>query len=190
LNDVVEALTSNNRNLAEAVIQRDDEADRFHHMIVRELSMALIDVRIQHELGLSNIIEAMNYRIIARNLERIADHATNIAKRLMKIDNISNVELVITLAQRALEIFNKSMDALYSQSRREAEEVIQGAKDTVDEIDRVLYQKLIPAKIDDREKTFLVMVCDSLRRIVRYSNGIAEASLNIKASKSAEIEVK
>ncbi|MEM1635222.1 MAG: phosphate uptake regulator PhoU [Thermosphaera sp.] len=190
LNDVVEALTSNNRNLAEAVIQRDDEADRFHHMIVRELSMALIDVRIQHELGLSNIIEAMNYRIIARNLERIADHATNIAKRLMKIDNISNVELVITLAQRALEIFNKSMDALYSQSRREAEEVIQGAKDTVNEIDRVLYQKLIPAKIDDREKAFLVMVCDSLRRIVRYSNGIAEASLNIKASKSAEIEVK
>jgi phosphate uptake regulator len=190
LQDGIEALLTNNRNLAEAVIQRDDEADRFHHMIVRELSMALIDVRIQHELGLSNIIEAMNYRIIARNLERIADHASNIAKRLLKTEKIAKVDIIKNISYKTLEIFNKAMEALYSQSRRGAEEVIQGAREVVEQIDKILYEEIIPAKMEEREKAFLVMVCDNLRRIVRYSNGIAEASLNIKASKSPEIEVK
>lgn len=81
------------------------------------------------------------------------------------------------------------MDALYSQSRRGAEEVIQGAREVVEQIDKVLYDEIIPAKMEEREKAFLVMVCDSLRRIVRYSNGIAEASLNIKASKSLRLRL-
>jgi len=190
LEDVKTLLKTMDENVAYAIIQRDDEADRFHHMIARELSMALLDVRIQHELGITNVVEALSYRIIARNLERIADHSVNIARRTLAMKKAQNTEIVYELMLKATDIFSKAMGSLYSLSRREAEEVIQGSRILVEEIEKTIYEKIINSNMPDAEKAGLTLICDSIRRIVRYSNGIAESVLNIKAAKNPSIEVK
>jgi len=190
LEDVKTLLKTMDENVAYAIIQRDDEADRFHHMIARELSMALLDVRIQHELGITNVVEALSYRIIARNLERIADHSVNIARRTLAMKKAQNTEIVYELMLKATDIFSKAMGSLYSLSRREAEEVIQGSRMLVEEIEKTIYEKIINSNMPDAEKAGLTLICDSIRRIVRYSNGIAESVLNIKAAKNPSIEVK
>ncbi|WP_276814741.1 phosphate signaling complex PhoU family protein [Desulfurococcus amylolyticus] len=190
IEDVKTLLKTMDGNVAYAIIQRDDEADRFHHMIVRELSMALLDVRIQHELGISSIVEALSYRIIARNLERIADHSVNIARRILAMKKTSGADIVYELMVKASDLFNKAMGSLYSLSRRDAEEVIQTARVLVDEIEKTIYEKIINSTLPDNEKAGLTLICDSLRRIVRYSNGIAESVLNIKAAKNPSVEVK
>lgn len=189
--DALEAFRRKDKGLAEAVIQRDDEADRFHFMIVRQLALALLDIRIMHELGISNPVETINYRIVVRNLERIADHAANIAKRTYHMpEECILCDETYQLGQRILEQFNKAMDGLYKLSRRQAEEVIEESRKIVDEIENTLLNKILLGDISDQEKTVLAIIYDSLRRMTRYSSGIAEATLNIKANRSNIEEIK
>lgn len=191
LQDAIELLKTGDLNIAHGIIQRDDEADRFHHMIARELSMALLDIKIQHELGLSNVTEALSYRIIARNLERIADHAVNIAKRVIAIQGLRNSgPLIADYLVKDAELFNKAMNSLYTLSRREAEEVINQTKQFVETLEDILYNKIVVAPIDIKEKVIATLILDSVKRIARYSNGIAESVLNIKIAKTNELDVK
>ncbi|MEM0001178.1 MAG: PhoU domain-containing protein [Desulfurococcaceae archaeon] len=190
LQDSINMLKTGDLGIAYGIIQRDDEADRFHHMIVRELSTALLDIRIQHELGITNITEILSYRIIARNLERIADHVVNIAKRVLAVNGLKNPELVNEFLLKDAELFNKAMNALYTCSRREAEDVISESRKIVNEIEDTLYNKVLVAAADAKEKVTVTLILDGVKRIARYSNGIAEAVLNIKVAKTSELDVK
>jgi phosphate transport system protein len=69
----VQALIDADAPLAEAVVVMDDEIDRMN----REARDALMAV-MEQQPAIS--LQALNAIIIARNLERIADHATNISR--------------------------------------------------------------------------------------------------------------
>lgn len=190
LQDCINLLKSNDLNIAHTIIQRDEEADRFHHMIARELSISLLSIKVQHELGITNVTETLSYRIIARNLERIADHAVNIAKRILAVGGLRNVDYVYDFLVKDSELFNSAMNAFYSYSRREAEGVISESRKIVSEIEDTLYTKVITAPIDIKEKMTITLILDSIKRVARYSNGIAEAVLNIKVAKTNELDIK
>ncbi len=191
LNDALNAFIKKDKELAAAVIQRDDEADRFHFMIVRQLALALLDIKIMYELGISNPVEAINYRIVVRNLERIADHAVNIAKRIKHMpEDCVLCQETYELGQRIISTFNNAMDNLYRLGRKKAEEVIRDAHKIVREIEDILLNKILLGNISDQEKIVLTLIYDSLRRITRYSSGIAEAALNIKVNKNNIIDIK
>ncbi len=191
LKDSLEAFKNNDRELAETVLQRDDEADRFHFMIIRQLSQALLDIYVMHELGITSPVEILNYRIIARNLERIADHASNISRRTFYREKECTLcNETYNLGLRIVDLFNKSMDGFYKLSRQISEEVIREAHIIVNDIERVLTKKILSSDISSNEKILLTMVFDSLRRITRYSNGIAESTLNIRAIKNPINEIK
>lgn len=69
----LDALVANDIQLAEDVLDRDDVVDAFKTQIFRELITYMIaDPRM--------IERALELILIARNLERIGDHATNIAE--------------------------------------------------------------------------------------------------------------
>jgi len=191
LNDALSSFCERDLERAEAVIQRDDECDRFHFMIVRQLSQALLDVGVMRELGIDNPIETLNYRIIARNLERIADHAVNIARRTSYRDQECILcSEVCEIGAKVKVLLDKSMDCFYRMSRTLCEEVIREAGEIVKLTETALTEKILVGEIKGGEKTVLTMVLDSLRRITRYSNGIAEASLNIEISKKPVVEIK
>ncbi|MEZ0393848.1 MAG: phosphate uptake regulator PhoU [Desulfurococcaceae archaeon] len=190
LKDSIQALRTRNAELAEAVIQRDDEADRFHFMITRELAMALLDIRVMHDLGLSNSTEVLSYRIVARNLERIADHAVNIARASLLLERATPAaEGLADLGNDVHGLFEKSMDAFYKLSRQGAETVISAHKELLRRLEESLKGK-ITARASDAELMAFVMIYDSLRRIARYSNGIAETTLNLKAMSARSLDVK
>jgi phosphate transport system protein len=71
--DSLDSLVKKDQNLANDVLNRDDRVDAFKNQIFREL--------ITYMIGDPRAIErALNLILIARNLERIGDHATNIAE--------------------------------------------------------------------------------------------------------------
>jgi phosphate transport system protein len=71
--DALDALVRQDANLAEKVLDRDDGVDQLKNQIFRELiSYMVSDPR--------SIERAINLILIARNLERVGDHATNIAE--------------------------------------------------------------------------------------------------------------
>lgn len=71
--DALDALVTRNPQLAQQVLQRDDTVDSTYHKIFEEL-LALMKQNPQ------NVAPALHLLLVARNLERIGDHATNIAE--------------------------------------------------------------------------------------------------------------
>jgi phosphate transport system protein len=71
--EALDAFVSRNLELAQDVLSRDDVVDSFKNQIFRELLTYMMADPQAIERGLNLIL-------IARNLERIGDHATNIAE--------------------------------------------------------------------------------------------------------------
>jgi phosphate transport system protein len=63
----------NYKELAEDILERDDNVDRLKDKIFQEL----ISYMSSHS---QNVEKALDLILIARNLERLGDHATNIAE--------------------------------------------------------------------------------------------------------------
>jgi phosphate transport system protein len=71
--DALDAFVRRDTELAREVVLRDDSVDSYRDLIFRELIAEMIkDPR--------HILQALDLILVSRNLERIADHATNIAE--------------------------------------------------------------------------------------------------------------
>jgi phosphate transport system protein len=73
LKDALDAFVSGDAVKARAVIPRDDEVDHLHKELQRTLA-----ARMAEQPG--NITRCLQLMVITKSLERIADHATNIAE--------------------------------------------------------------------------------------------------------------
>jgi phosphate transport system protein len=73
LKDALDSFVNRDENLARSVLVRDDEVDDLKEQVFRELLTYMIS-------DASTIKRAIALILISRNLERIADHATNIAE--------------------------------------------------------------------------------------------------------------
>jgi phosphate transport system protein len=73
IRSAIQALLEADAQVADSVLVMDDEIDRMHRVARADLTKMMQE---QSDVGL----QALNAIVIARNLERIADHATNIAR--------------------------------------------------------------------------------------------------------------
>jgi phosphate transport system protein len=73
IHDALGAFVQRNEHLAREIVDRDDEVDRYRDLVFIELTAAATEDRRVVQLALDLIL-------VSRNLERIADHATNIAE--------------------------------------------------------------------------------------------------------------
>jgi phosphate transport system protein len=69
----LDSLVSGNVVSAKKVCERDDEVDHLNDQIFRELISFMLEDK-------ANITRSMDLILVARHLERIADHATNVAE--------------------------------------------------------------------------------------------------------------
>ncbi|HEY4050889.1 MAG TPA: phosphate signaling complex protein PhoU [Acidobacteriaceae bacterium] len=73
IRSAIQALLDGDAHVADTVLSMDDEIDRMNRVAYHDL-MRVMEQKPEFSL------QALNAVIIARNLERIADHATNIAR--------------------------------------------------------------------------------------------------------------
>jgi phosphate transport system protein len=73
VHQALDSLVSGNVVAAKRVCERDDEVDHLNDQIFRELISYMLEDR-------ENITRSMDLILVARHLERIADHATNVAE--------------------------------------------------------------------------------------------------------------
>jgi phosphate transport system protein len=76
--DALDAFVRTDLKLAEDVLSRDDSVDHLKNQIFRELMTYMIS-------DPKRIEQALSLILIARNLERVGDHATNIAEDVIFI---------------------------------------------------------------------------------------------------------
>src|SRR2546425_6897034 len=76
LDDALNAFVHRNPEKARAVIPRDREADLLNRQLHRELSSYMVEKP-------TTITRCLNLMVISKSLERMADHATNVAEEVV-----------------------------------------------------------------------------------------------------------
>jgi phosphate transport system protein len=76
LRDALDAFVNQNPGKARAVVPRDQEVDQLNKQLHRELVSFMVEKP-------DTITRCLNLMVISKSLERIADHATNIAEEVV-----------------------------------------------------------------------------------------------------------
>jgi phosphate uptake regulator len=180
LEDAVASLADNDRDMARDVIQRDDDVDRLWMVVSRIFRSTLRTPKAAEELGLPREV-CFDYQSAARQLERVADHATKIAHLSLNLEepapeNVS--EALEDLYAEAADVVDAGMDALFMEDSAEATRLANEARETVQSIDedaRRIDDYL--RELDPARAQMLGLIVDSLSRSADYGGNIAETAL-------------
>lgn len=173
--DALKALETEDKRLAEKVIESDDEIDRLNWLVERQAHIVLRDIILCQKLGIT-LEDASNYKFIGRFLERIADHAVKIAQNVLLIDYQKiDKELyknIMNASRISLDLLNMSLDAWLQNSLTLANETIESTK----KLTKVCnFIKINPNSEYLVEIGFII---ESIRRTGEYSSDISEIIIN------------
>jgi phosphate uptake regulator len=176
LKGVMLALKESNVELAKEIIADDDEVDRFYFYIIRQLNIAIENEYLLADMGLLRPTHCLDYRLIVKSIERVADHATNIAQQVIESNEIMDqvlVDKLIEASDKAISILDGVCLALFKMDPVEAEESIVKAKEFSIDVDLSSYRMSNSTLYKAR------FVMDNIKRIVEYASDIGELVLNI-----------
>lgn len=183
--DSIKAVLNADRMLAEDVESRDDDVDRLYFYVVRQLKSAVSDRLLLEEIGLKTPRDCLGYRLVAKSLERIADHAVKIASTLQTVNEPVPDKLAEALREAseiAINVCENAIKALFREDEALSLKAISLANEA-----SVFEEKLVRMLLKSRTKpesiAGLRLVLESVRRTAEYGADIAEIALNLTASK-------
>jgi phosphate uptake regulator len=177
--EAVDCLGDLNYSAAKAVIETDREVNRFSLYIVRLLKLAVQNARIVKEIGLNNPRQCLGYRLIAKSVERTADHATKIAENVLFLkDNLDSelLERISKLSDHAISMFEEAVKALFKHDYNLAEKVIE-KRNCTNKLEKETIIASQGAKIEEIPNVRLLI--ESIRRTAEYASDISEVILNL-----------
>ena len=184
-NDAILAMSENNLELAQEVINTDDEVDRFGFYIIRQLKIAIQNEHMLKEMGFKNARDCLGYRLVVKNIERTGDHAVLIANDILEFKKPVKkdiVEKIQEMNEFALSVLDDSCLALFKEDYVQAEKTIEKTNEIVK------YEKKVrdasKSLKDDEEIYRIRRMTENIRRISEYASDIAEIVLNMNIEKS------
>lgn len=167
--DAVQAVTAGDTELSQDVYERDAEVDKLNLAITRQMFVCLSDALLLEAEKLTDV-DLYYYQLIARQLERIGDHAVKIAdltNPVQAINSPAQQKVIVQLAQR-LALARTMIASIDSQSAHEL-------LDQSGEIEKMI-RRLQPPNGADSVSYGIIK--DSLDRIRGYIMNMAEATLD------------
>ncbi len=183
--DAILAMRENNLELAQEVINTDDEVDRFGFYIIRQLKIAIQNEHMLKEMGFRNARDCLGYRLVVKNIERTGDHAAFIAKDILEFKKLVKeniVEKIEEMNEFALSVLDDSCLALFKEDYVQAEKTIEKTNEIVKYEKRV--RDASKSLKDDEEIYRIRRMTENIRRISEYASDIAEIVLNMNIEKS------
>jgi phosphate uptake regulator len=183
--DAILAVKENNLELAQEVINTDDEVDRFGFYIIRQLKIAIQNEHMLKEMGFRNARNCLGYRLIVKNIERTGDHASFIAKDLLEFKKPVKKEILTKLQEMnefCLSVLDDSCLALFKEDYFQAEETIKKIHEIVKFEKKV--RDASKSLKDDEEIYRVRRMTENIRRISEYASDIAEIVLNMNIEKT------
>jgi phosphate uptake regulator len=176
--DAMSALTELNHELAKEVIKSDDEVDRFSLYVSRNLVMAMQNGRVLREMGLKNPSDCLSYRVAAKSIERVADHACGIADKAIKLkDKIpkESLQKIEKMSHLALTVLGDSVEALLRRDYQLADKTVDNAENI-----RTFEDDVMTAIEKDRvhDAANIKLAIENIRRTAEYASDIAEAAMD------------
>jgi len=186
--DAMQALKDLNKELAKDVIALDDEVDRFSLYIIRQLKAAVQSERVLKDIGLSNPRDCLGYRVIAKSVERIADHAVKIAENALSLDEKIDEPILRKMSAMSIfarSVFDDSIKSLYKKDYALADDVVAKTKTIASMENEAI--KAMSKKVEATEMSAARIIMESIRRTAEYASDIAEIVLNLNVSQIIEV---
>ena len=165
--------------VAKSVVETDREVNRFGLYIVRLLKLVVSSPRELKEIGLNSPRDCLGYRLIAKSVERTADHATKIAENLLLMKAPLNKDLYDRVSQMsglAISMFERAMEALFKRDFYLAESVIE----KIAQVHKLEKEAVVASKnLGIEEIVNLRLLIESVRRTAEYASDISEVVLNL-----------
>jgi len=183
--DAVKALLEGDKQLAEEVVQRDPEVDRFYFYIVRQLTAAVGRTDRIRQIGLSSPQACLGYRLVVKSIERAGDHAARLASiaastKLPDDSPLGNT--FMKMHQISDKVFQDSLKTLRNLDVPLAHETIRRVESVVQQEDKGI-RALLGGKFPVEAVLNLRLGLESLRRIAEYGSDIAETSINLSVER-------
>ena len=180
--DIVEALQGADSELISDHDEREREVDGLQYLIERQVGSMLSSSQIVKSLGISRK-QGVEYANLARSLERMMDHADQIAKLTMDSASIPKLSIQ-KMPLSALPIWLDSIKTLMINLRQRDTHQIEDARNALKRAQLELEKheeslwsgkrKAAPLLFEDR-------LSESIRRLCAYARDFGEILLNMLA---------
>lgn len=176
IDDCITALARQDDDLANEVIKNDDVIDRME-IDIEEKCVKLIASQQPLAMDLRKIFTTIK---IVTDLERIADHAVDIAKVTLRLKDEKYIKPLIDIPRMAEIVqgmIKDSLDAYVKLDTGEAE-LICKRDDIIDGIYKQVFRELLVFMMEDpktiTQATQFLFVCKFLERIADHVTNICE----------------
>jgi len=181
--DATKSLLKNDIDLANDVILRDRDVDRHYLLVLKRLqAMMKTPFAEASDIGAN---ESLEYYLTAVSLERIADHATKIARCVLTLAGGSVPSEILDSISEASTLSNDimqlAMDSLSKLDAKLAEKAI-GTKSRQLSVLKSVEEKVLD--LDAHVALPLYCVTNSIDRVADYGINIAEVAINLAVTKS------
>lgn len=186
--DSVAVLQGGGKGMAEEVIERDDEVDRFYHFLLRQLNIAVRDRSIIQEIGLTSTRDCLGYRLAVKSAERVADHAVSIASQAENLLSLSesSAKKIQDMTAASRKVFDNSISSLLRLDGKLAEEAIAKTKEVVLMEGKISSEILAP-RMSGTQVASMKLMLESIRRAAEYGSDIAEIAIDLTVAEPQPI---
>ena len=180
----IRALVERDDDLAAHAIADDEEIDQLEKQIDKDG----VDVLLRFQPVASDLRRVVSAMKLSPNIERVADQATNIARRARKLNQhppLAETEVIEPMYAHAMSMFKDSIDAYIREDVPLARAVIPRDEE-LDEINAVIAKQLIDCMASDPEQLRgylnLIFVARALERVGDHATNIAEDAVYAAAA--------
>ncbi len=177
INEAIEALVDLDAEKAAAVVAQDDIVDNME----REIDRHCVEIIARQQPVASDLRDVTSTLKLITDLERIADHASDISERILAlcshVNKMSVPHDIVTIAHMARNMLHESLDAYVMRDEALAASVIR-MDEKIDERYENLKAYLVHLmKVDPMNVDQLVemlLICKYVERIADHAQNVAE----------------
>jgi len=184
LDRAMKGLFQRDDNLCATAIADDEEIDQLEKQIDKDG----VDILLRFQPVASDLRRVVSAMKLSSNLERMADQATNIARRARKLNRhppLPELELIVPMHEQAISMFKESIDA-YVREDVELGRAIVPRDEKLDELNRVASRRLIQRMAEDPDQLRgylnLMFIARHLERVGDHATNIAEDAVYAAAA--------
>lgn len=180
----IKGLLQRDDNLAVTAIADDEEIDQLEKQIDKDG----IDVLLRFQPVASDLRRVVAAMKLSPNIERVADQATNIARRARKLNKhtpLPEIELIVPIQAHAMSMFKDSIDAFAHENVELGRAVVARDKD-LDQMNKRASRRLTDRMAEDpkqlRGYLNLIFISRCLERVGDHATNIAEDAVYAAAA--------
>ncbi|MGH9879211.1 MAG: PhoU domain-containing protein, partial [Nitrososphaerales archaeon] len=147
---------------------------------VRQLKIAIKNEHLLREIGLEEPRNCLGYRLIAKSVERVADHAAIISKDIVDMHRPINKDIadkISNMCSFALEVLDDACLSMFKRDYEAADRAIEKSL-KIDDMEKAILRSVTKLK-DVNDLYRIKFITDNVRRVAEYASDIAEIVLNM-----------